>query len=207
MSPQPPADPASRGAGHPVDPDLACPQPSSVPAAPLVLHVRDEQGTDHLAALLVAHAPTGAKLHLSGDLGAGKTRLVRGLLRACGHTGRVRSPTFTLLEPYNLASFDLYHFDFYRFSSDNDWREAGFDDYLDDPRAWAVVEWPEHAGDTLPPPDLRIRLDPVDDDTGGTARRIALQAGTERGRAWLNAITDALRTGNGPGDGISFATD
>ena len=128
----------------------------------LKLVLADPQATEALAAQLARCVGPGWRLFLSGDLGAGKTHFARALLRALGHTGRVPSPTFTLMEPYNLPNFDLYHFDFYRFSSENDWRDAGFDESMDDGRTAVVIEWPERAGDTLPSPDLWLRL-AVDD--------------------------------------------
>ena len=155
----------------------------------LSLHLADEAATAALARALAAALHPGTTIHLSGDLGAGKTAFTRALLRALGHTGRARSPTFTLLEPYNLSRFDLYHFDFYRLSSERAWLDAGFDEYLDG-RGVVVIEWPEMAGDTLPLPDLRLRI-AVDAAAGGDARLVDLLAHGARGRACLNAIRDA----------------
>ena len=105
-------------------------------------------------------------LIISAAVGYGVGSLVglATLLAALGHHGRVKSPTFTLVEPYNLPKFDLYHFDFYRFSSSDEWREAGLDEYFSG-LAVTLVEWPEMGGPGLPAPDLRIRLDP---DPAGT---------------------------------------
>jgi tRNA threonylcarbamoyladenosine biosynthesis protein TsaE len=130
----------------------------------------------------------GFVLHLIGDLGAGKTAFARGLLRALGHEGRVRSPTFTLAEPYNLSRFVLYHFDFYRFSNPDEWRDAGFEEAFGGEGA-AVVEWPEKAGDSLPDPDLCLQLDARSDPGARGAR---LSARTDRGRACLSAIARRL---------------
>jgi tRNA threonylcarbamoyladenosine biosynthesis protein TsaE len=154
-----------------------------------------EQATAALAAAVAPHLGPGFVLFLSGDLGAGKTSFTRAVLRALGHTGRVRSPTFTLAESYNLAGFELYHFDFYRFSSGEEWRDAGFDEQLGGAAA-AIVEWPELGGGRLPPADLRLRLAPADPDAPDDGRRlVALAAGTERGRRCLNAITDSVQQG------------
>ena len=154
-----------------------------------------EQATAGLAAAVAPHLGPGFVLFLSGDLGAGKTSFTRAVLRALGHTGRVRSPTFTLAESYNLPGFELYHFDFYRFSSEEEWRDAGFDEQLGGAAA-AIVEWPELGGARLPAPDLRLRLAPADADAPDDGRRIvALTANTERGQRCLSAITEAVRQG------------
>src|SRR5476651_2294590 len=85
-----------------------------------------EAATLALGAALAAQARPGRVLHLSGELGAGKTTLVRGLLRALGHAGRVKSPTYALVELYAISGLSLYHFDFYRFSDPNEWLSSGF---------------------------------------------------------------------------------
>ena len=97
-------------------------------------------------------------IYLSGELGSGKTTLVRGLLRALGYEGRVKSPTYTLVELYSVSRLNLYHFDFYRFKNRAEWLSSGFRDYFN-PESVCVVEWPERAGDLLPPADLGIRLE------------------------------------------------
>jgi tRNA threonylcarbamoyladenosine biosynthesis protein TsaE len=168
---------------------------SAAPALPapdrvLRLPLADAAATAALAARLAPALGPGTVVWLSGGLGAGKTTLVRGLLRALGHTGAVKSPTFTLLEPYNLPRFPVYHFDFYRFSSPDEWREAGFDEYFRGVGA-CLVEWPELAGPALPAPDLRIGLE-FDGEAGeagerGGARIAQLEAFGEAGRRCLSA--------------------
>jgi tRNA threonylcarbamoyladenosine biosynthesis protein TsaE len=169
-------------------------QPSDPPAG-LRLSLPDEAATAALAERLAPCVGPGLVVHLSGDLGVGKTTFVRALLRRLGVTGRVRSPTFTLLEPYNLPSFAVYHFDFYRFTDPEEWRDAGFDEYFGSEGA-CLVEWPELAGSLLPAADLSIRLafDPAEADVAdgepmpGGSRRIAeLSAGSEAGRRCLSA--------------------
>jgi tRNA threonylcarbamoyladenosine biosynthesis protein TsaE len=121
---------------------------------------------------------------LSGNLGSGKTTLTRGLLRGLGYRGKVKSPTYTLVEPYNLSKLDLYHFDFYRFNNPQEWVDAGFRDYFE-PRSVCVVEWPERAQGLLPTPDLKIALS---EEAGG--RRVNIAAETEHGKRCLNRLPD-----------------
>jgi tRNA threonylcarbamoyladenosine biosynthesis protein TsaE len=143
---------------------------------------------------------SGFTIHLSGELGAGKTTIVRALLRALGVTGRIKSPTYTLVEPYLLEMSQIgdlavesrqivklhsYHFDFYRFEDPREWEDAGFRDDFSD-AALRLVEWPERAvgpdGSLLPHPDLALVL-----AHDGAGRVATLSAGTAQGAAWLNA--------------------
>lgn len=159
------------------------------------LLLSDEQATAALAAAIAPHLGPGFVFFLSGDLGAGKTTFARALLRVLGYPGRVRSPTFTLVETYTLSKFDLYHFDFYRFSSSDEWRDAGFDEHVGG-KAAAIIEWPEMAGASLPAPDLRLQLAPAQACDPANGPRIAvLSAGTERGRRCLSTVFDAARAG------------
>ncbi len=146
----------------------------------------DPAATERLAAQLAAFLEPGFVLFLSGDLGAGKTTFARGLLRALGYPGRVRSPTFTLVESYDLSRFQLYHFDFYRLSSDRDWLDAGFDDLIGGSGV-AVIEWPERAAASLPAPDLRLRME-FDAAAGEQVRLARLEAGSPRGFACLRRL-------------------
>lgn len=143
------------------------------------------QATEALAQRLAPRLAPGFVLYLSGELGTGKTSFVRALLRALGFAGRVKSPSFSLLESYDLSSFRLYHFDFYRFDSEQDWLDAGFEEYIGAPHV-AVVEWPERAIGTLPTPDLHLFL--RFDEDGGDGRIVEAVAHTARGRACLNAL-------------------
>ena len=117
----------------------------------------DPAATERLGAALAAGLKPGRVLHLTGELGAGKTTLVRGLLRALGYAGRVRSPSYTLVEPYELSSLNLYHFDFYRFKDRSEWLSSGFREYFN-PASACIVEWPERAAPDLAPPDLELEL-------------------------------------------------
>jgi tRNA threonylcarbamoyladenosine biosynthesis protein TsaE len=142
----------------------------------------NSEATQRLGERLAAGAKPGRVLFISGDLGAGKTTLVRGLLRALGHTGRAKSPTYALVEPYALSSLDLYHFDFYRFKHRSEWLNSGFREHFN-PHSLCVVEWPEKAGDLLAPPDLHIKL-----EFDGEARRARLEAHSPAGQEWLSSL-------------------
>ena len=142
----------------------------------------DAAATEGLGARLAAGAVPGRVLHLRGDLGAGKTTLVRGLLRALGYAGRVKSPTYTLVEPYELSSLHFYHFDFYRLKDRSEWEQAGFREYFG-AHSLCAVEWPEQAGELLSLPDLDIRL-----LFQGEGRQAQLQPHTAAGRSWLASL-------------------
>ena len=121
-------------------------------------------------------------VYLEGDLGAGKTCLARGILRGLGYPGRVKSPTYTLVELYKTSRLYLYHFDFYRLEDPHAWIDAGFREYFDEEAA-CLVEWPERAGSTLPGPDLEIRL-----EIRPYGREAVLRACTEAGGRCLSAL-------------------
>jgi tRNA threonylcarbamoyladenosine biosynthesis protein TsaE len=125
----------------------------------------------------------GLHVQLIGELGAGKTALVRATLRGLGHTGRVRSPTYTLVEPYALeragGELELYHFDLYRFTDPTEWADAGFREYFDS-AAICLVEWPQQAGDLLGVPDLVFSL-----EVAGDGRTLDARAYSESGKACL----------------------
>jgi tRNA threonylcarbamoyladenosine biosynthesis protein TsaE len=120
-------------------------------------HLDDENATYALAKRLAARLEPGMVIYLHGDLGAGKTTLVRGVLNALGYKGRVKSPTYTLVEPYHVAGLDLRHFDLYRMQDEEEWNSAGFRDELNGHNI-LFIEWPEHAQGLLPQADLVIAL-------------------------------------------------
>ena len=142
----------------------------------------DPAATEALGAALAPGAQAGRVIHLRGELGAGKTTLVRGLLRALGHAGRVKSPTYTLVEPYELSSLHFYHFDFYRLKNQEEWEQAGFRDYFSG-AALCAVEWPERAHGLLAPPDVDIEL-----RFEGEHRRVRLTAHGVAGEDWLSSL-------------------
>jgi tRNA threonylcarbamoyladenosine biosynthesis protein TsaE len=119
------------------------------------MHLADENATLALAQRLAARLKPGMVIYLHGDLGAGKTTLVRGALDALGYKGRVKSPTYTLVEPYHIAGLDLRHFDLYRLQDEEEWDSAGFRDEFDGHNIF-FIEWPEHAQGLLPQADVGI---------------------------------------------------
>lgn len=144
-----------------------------------------EQLAHGLGDALVSPPLMYSVIHLTGDLGAGKTTLVRGLLRALGVQGLVRSPTYTLVEPYEVAKGTVVHIDLYRLQSPREFETLGLEDYLR-PRHALLIEWPQRGGDAVPPPDLEIDLSyPEDAATGRVAR---LVHHTEAGRALLTHV-------------------
>ncbi|MGD8708876.1 MAG: tRNA (adenosine(37)-N6)-threonylcarbamoyltransferase complex ATPase subunit type 1 TsaE [Ectothiorhodospiraceae bacterium] len=138
--------------------------------------------TEALGARIAAALPPAMVVHLCGDLGAGKTTLVRGLLRALGHSGAVKSPTYTLVEPYELEGRRLFHLDLYRLADAEELEFIGLRDLLDG-AAVLLIEWPERGAGVLPGPDLVVRL-----ERDGKGRRVALEAPTARGEAVLERL-------------------
>ncbi len=121
------------------------------------LSVADEETTRKLAVKLSEALVPGLVVHLSGDLGAGKTTLCRYIIEALGYRGRVKSPTYTLVESYPLEIATLYHFDLYRLAEPSELEYMGYRDYFEQ-RAICLVEWPEMAGGLLGQPDLEIQM-------------------------------------------------
>lgn len=148
----------------------------------------DETATQLFAAALALQpALRNAFIELHGDLGAGKTTLVRHLLRALGVQGRVKSPTYAVVEPYELPGLNVWHFDFYRFSDPREWEDAGFRDIFASP-GLKLAEWPEKAIGFIPRADLVIQLEALDDES----RAVTLTAQTDVGVSLLPAAGPGL---------------
>ena len=147
--------------------------------SPLTLHLPDAAATEGCGARIAPLLAGGMIVTLQGDLGAGKTTLVRGLLRARGVEGPIKSPTYALVEHYPVSSLYFYHFDFYRFMKPDEWDAAGFSDYFRDD-AVCIVEWPERAGDRLPRADLALSLRYGASDRGRDLVARAISASGER---------------------------
>ena len=143
----------------------------------------DEAATAAFATQLAAaltRANLNACIALHGDLGAGKTTFVRHLLHALGVTGRIKSPTYAVVEPYSVAAGEVWHFDFYRFSDPREWEDAGFRDIFASV-GLKLCEWPQNAAGVMPTPDLE--LDIQVDDTA--QRQVTVKACTPRGQELL----------------------
>ncbi|WP_201607308.1 tRNA (adenosine(37)-N6)-threonylcarbamoyltransferase complex ATPase subunit type 1 TsaE [Psychrobacter immobilis] len=144
------------------------------------LILNSEQDTQALAEQLATLSLTGS-VWLAGDLGAGKTTLTRYWLQALGHTGAVKSPTYTLVEPYSIQRKDgsikpVYHADLYRLQDPEELSFIGFDEYLDEPEALIIIEWASRADSYLPPPTLFIdMIQNVSDDNDTEARQVQLR--------------------------------
>ena len=119
--------------------------------------LENEQATVDFGAKLAEFIPEKGIVFLHGPLGAGKTTLVRGLLQSSGHKGSTKSPTYTLVEPYQINGKKFYHFDLYRLSDGEELEYMGFRDYLDE-NCLCLIEWPEKGGVFLPKADLEIYL-------------------------------------------------
>jgi tRNA threonylcarbamoyladenosine biosynthesis protein TsaE len=140
------------------------------------LSAASQEQQEALGAALAAVSPAACVIYLEGELGAGKTTLARGFLRGLGYSGLVKSPTYTLVEPYELGSRRCYHFDLYRLADPGELEYIGIRDLLEE-EAILLVEWPERGGCELPAPDLQIRIHYQE-----TGRRVELLGETTVGR-------------------------
>jgi len=121
-------------------------------------------------------------IHLHGDLGAGKTTLVRGILNSLGYSNRVKSPTYTLVEPYHIAGLDLLHFDLYRLNNEREWESAGFRDEYDGEKIF-IIEWARKGGSSIPQADVEINIEILP-----TGRKAELHANTFMGEKCLERL-------------------
>lgn len=147
-----------------------------------MFRVEDANAMEHLGSQLAVHCPKGCLIYLQGELGAGKTTCVRGFLRGLGYMGKVKSPTYTLVEPYQLNEYPVYHFDLYRIEDPQELETMGLRDYLDG-QATCLLEWPEKAGNVLTDPDLWVQI-----GVQHTHRQISIEAKSPRGQACLEAL-------------------
>lgn len=148
----------------------------------LELFAADEEAMLVLGARIAAVTGGIGLIYLHGDLGAGKTTLSRGIIRGLGHVGAVKSPTFTLVEPYEIGALRVFHFDLYRLVDPDELEYLGIRDYFDG-HALCLVEWPQRGAGVLPKADLDITISPQE-----AGRVLRLQAHGERGTAWCATL-------------------
>ena len=174
-----------------------------MPSVALTLQLADEHDTETLASALalawMQHPKPRLLITLDGDLGAGKTTFARAFLRALGVQGRIKSPSFSLLEEYKLDIPDLqlkgtlqtsaYHIDLYRFSDPHEWDDSGLRDVVGGAGV-SMIEWPQRAQGLLPLADLSVHLEP-----DGEQRRCTVRAWTEQGQRLARALPEGLKSG------------
>lgn len=155
---------------------------------PEVTMIADDQEAMLTLGARIAQATGGrGVIYLHGDLGAGKTTLSRGLIRGLGHVGKVKSPTFTLVEPYETPLARVFHFDLYRLVDPEELEFLGIRDYFEGD-ALCLVEWPERGAGILPKADLDITITPH-----GAGRMLRLTPRGERGKGWCSILTVGIQ--------------
>jgi tRNA threonylcarbamoyladenosine biosynthesis protein TsaE len=173
-----------------IDRNAASTTASEQPLHTLERYLSDAAATARVGAALAPTLRGGMIVTLQGDLGAGKTTLVRGVLRARGQQGPIKSPSYGLVEHYPFSSIYFYHIDFYRFADPSEWETAGLSDCFRDD-AVCFVEWPEHAGSFLPRADLALLLTLASDRDG---RVLSARAHSHAGERCLDAIAAQFGT-------------
>lgn len=148
----------------------------------LTQYLPDEAATLAFAVAFAKGIQASLVIYFSGDLGTGKTTFARGLLNGLGYQGKVKSPTYTLVEPYQINNLELYHFDLYRFTDENEWEAAGFREHFHD-NSVCLIEWPEKAASVLPSADITIQLQVKD-----TGRQVQINAHTNAGQQCLQQL-------------------
>jgi tRNA threonylcarbamoyladenosine biosynthesis protein TsaE len=148
----------------------------------VTLYLADEQAMSDFGARIARVTQGHGLIFLEGNLGMGKTTLSRGIIRGLGHVGAVKSPTFTLVEPYEIGDIRAFHFDLYRLVDPEELEFLGIRDYFEDD-ALCLIEWPDKGAGFLPKPDLTITIGPQD-----SGRSLKILAQGSRGEAWCAAL-------------------
>ncbi|WP_336355844.1 tRNA (adenosine(37)-N6)-threonylcarbamoyltransferase complex ATPase subunit type 1 TsaE [Pseudomonas granadensis] len=148
----------------------------------VTLYLADEQAMSDFGARIARVTQGHGLIFLGGNLGMGKTTLSRGIIRGLGHVGAVKSPTFTLVEPYEIGDVRAFHFDLYRLVDPEELEFLGIRDYFEDD-ALCLIEWPDKGAGFLPKPDLTITISPQD-----SGRSLKILSQGSRGEAWCAAL-------------------
>lgn len=148
----------------------------------LQIHLDSEIATLSMGAKIAKHCRAPCIIYLQGNLGAGKTTFTRGFLQGLGYKGTVKSPTYTLVEPYELDNTQIFHFDLYRLKDPRELEYMGIDDYLS-ATAICLIEWPEYGKNVLPMPDLTCNIQPI-----ANGRRLQLAASSEQGHQIIHNL-------------------
>ena len=158
---------------------------SASPEATITVDLDGEQAMvnyGHLLAGVIAEANAPLLIILDGDLGAGKTTISRGVLHGLGHCGAVKSPTYTLVEPYDLEIGKVFHFDLYRLVDPDELEHIGFSDYLSQANL-CIIEWPENGGSYIPQADIKIDIRQYQ-----SGRKVTLSSNTDSGKQYINQL-------------------
>ncbi len=148
----------------------------------MLFPLKNEAGTVNFGAKVATAIEGGEIIFLKGDLGAGKTTFVRGFLNALGHSGNVKSPTYTLIEPYSINGRNIYHFDLYRINDPEELEAMGIRDYCDG-ESICLYEWPEQGQGVLPDADIILSLSHAD-----SGREVEIESNSAKGRQILSRI-------------------
>ncbi len=150
----------------------------------MLIRISDPDAMEEAGRYLAADCNPGMHIHLSGELGAGKTTLVRGFLRGLGYAGKVKSPTYTLVESYDMLPVPVFHFDFYRIEHPDEIEAIGFREYAGG-RAVCLVEWAEKGGDRLEIADVKIKFTILQD----AVRELRLQGNSDNGKSLIYKLS------------------